>query len=426
MRLSASYIWRLAIVLILLICSIGSSYAQDSISISHNRHWLKKLGDNKLFLSAVSGAPLFGAIALSERTNDKFRSLRNQYIPHFSTHIDDYLPYTPAIAMLGMKMAGVKSRSSWGRLFVSNAVSASLAISCGNAMKNSITYWRPDFGGPNSFPSGHTINGFMIATMFAKEYGYISPWLSAGAYSMATSTAIMRMANNRHWIRDVVVGAGIGILSTEIGYMIADALFKEKGLNVPDKYLFDDLSKPGFISVWFGKNIPLKGYPIDQETPFGLSSGTAIGIEGAYFFNKYIGVGGRWSVSSARAIGKDQKNMEEWVIYYLMSFSNCVYYTMSFSSGVYLSKNLGNRWLLGGKFLGDYVKYPTMRLNGNVIPRDHGFGFGTGASITFRARPNYGLKMFADLNVRPPHSTSEKKFWTSVTCGFAFSFLCPQ
>lgn len=417
---------RSAIAIIMALCCISTSYAQDTLSVSNQKTWLKKVGENKIFLTAISGAPLLGIIAMSEKTNDKFRSLRNQYIPDFSSHVDDYIPYAPAAALLSMKMAGVKSRSSWGRMIVSDALALSLELTSVNTVKNNYTYWRPDLGGPNSFPSGHTANAFMLATMFAKEYGYISPWLTAGAYSVATSTGIMRMANNRHWIRDVIMGAGIGILSTEIGYLIADAIFKERGLNIPDEYNFDELSRPSFLSVYFGKNIPIKGYPIEQETPFGLSSGTALGLEGAYFFNRHIGIGGRWSVSSARAIGKDLDDVEEGLLYYFMSFSDCMYYAMSFSSGMYVSKSLGNRWLLGGKLLGDFVTYPSMNYNGTVVPHDRELGFGTGASITFRARPNYGIKMFADLNVRPSHSTMESELWTSVTCGFAFSFLCPQ
>lgn len=423
---STSFIKRLAVALILALCSISSSYAQDTLSVPPQRSWLKKVGDNKIFLATISGAPLLGAIALSEKTNDKFRSIREQYAPNFNTNIDDYILYAPAVAMLSMKMAGVKSRSSWGRLIISDALAATIATTCDNSMKKHINYWRPDLGGHNSFPSGHTTNSFVIATIFAKEYGYISPWLTAGAYSIATTTGIMRIANNRHWIRDVIMGAGIGVLSTEMGYLIADAIFKEKGLNIPDEYNFDELQKPSFLSVYFGSNIPLNGYPVEQETPFGLSSGTAIGLEGAYFFNKYIGAGARWSVSSSRAVGKDPNDVEEGLLYYFMSFSDCLYYSMSFSSGLYLSKPLGKRWLLGGKLLGDYVSYPTMRYNDTTVPHDHGFGFGTGASITFRARPNYGLKMFADLNIRPPHGSAKEAHWSSITCGFAFSFLCPQ
>ena len=71
----------------------------------------------------------------------------------------------------------------------------------------------------------------MTATMLTREYGHKSPWVGIGAYAVATTTGLMRMANNRHWLSDVLTGAGIGILSTELGYYLADLLFKEKGIN---------------------------------------------------------------------------------------------------------------------------------------------------------------------------------------------------
>ncbi len=36
---------------------------------------------------------------------------------------------------------------------------------------------------------------------------------------MATGVGAMRVMNNRHWISDVMVGAGIGILSTNLAYL---------------------------------------------------------------------------------------------------------------------------------------------------------------------------------------------------------------
>lgn len=41
-------------------------------------------------------------------------------------------------------------------------------------------------------------------------------------------TGLMRMANNKHWLSDVLTGAGIGSLSTELGYFLAGLIFKGK------------------------------------------------------------------------------------------------------------------------------------------------------------------------------------------------------
>ena len=69
----------------------------------------------------------------------------------------------------------------------------------------------------------------MTATMLSKEYGHLSPWVGIGGYGVATMTGLMRIANNKHWLSDVIVGAGIGILATELGYWLTDVLFKAHG-----------------------------------------------------------------------------------------------------------------------------------------------------------------------------------------------------
>jgi membrane-associated phospholipid phosphatase len=64
----------------------------------------------------------------------------------------------------------------------------------------------------NSFPSGHATVAFALATSFAREIK--GTWDDVLFYTMATTTAYARMHDNRHWLSDVVFGAGVGILST--------------------------------------------------------------------------------------------------------------------------------------------------------------------------------------------------------------------
>ncbi|HTJ49908.1 MAG TPA: phosphatase PAP2 family protein, partial [Cyclobacteriaceae bacterium] len=59
---------------------------------------------------------------------------------------------------------------------------------------------------------------FAAATFLAKEYGHKNILYSIGAYTVATGVAACRVLNNRHWLSDVIAGAGIGILSTNIVY----------------------------------------------------------------------------------------------------------------------------------------------------------------------------------------------------------------
>ena len=114
-----------------------------------------------------------------------------------------------------------------------------------DALQTDLNYHVQNLEGNSS---GHTATAFMTASMLVKEYGYKSPWIGIGAYSAATATGLMRMANNKHWLSDVLAGAGIGILSTEMGYYLADLIFKDKGIKrlVRDE-TYGRLDKPSFF-----------------------------------------------------------------------------------------------------------------------------------------------------------------------------------
>jgi membrane-associated phospholipid phosphatase len=53
---------------------------------------------------------------------------------------------------------------------------------------------------------------------------------------MAATTGYLRMYNNRHWLSDIVAGAGIGIASTKISYWlypkIQQKIFKRRPANM--------------------------------------------------------------------------------------------------------------------------------------------------------------------------------------------------
>jgi membrane-associated phospholipid phosphatase len=77
---------------------------------------------------------------------------------------------------------------------------------------------RPNGQSFDSFPSSHTSAAFAAAHFMHKEYGHRSVWYSVGAYSVAVATGGLRIAKDNHWSSDVVAGAGVGILSTELVY----------------------------------------------------------------------------------------------------------------------------------------------------------------------------------------------------------------
>ncbi len=55
--------------------------------------------------------------------------------------------------------------------------------------------------------------------MFNETKDYCLP-LAYSGYLFSTATALLRITNNKHWISDVLAGAGIGILVINIVYYI--------------------------------------------------------------------------------------------------------------------------------------------------------------------------------------------------------------
>lgn len=205
----------------LLFCFQFAGLAQDSLKYDpagnigfHKKSFFRKgmntVLSSKTYQMTYIGLPLIVGGLIVKSEDDHFRRLRNDYMPSFSRHYDDYMQYLPAAVMLGMKIGGIESRSSWSRMLVSDAFSAILMGSVVNTLKRTTLVTRPDGSDRHSFPSGHTATAFMTATMLNKEYGYKSPWIGIGAYTVAAGTGMMRMANNKHWLSDIMVGAGSG------------------------------------------------------------------------------------------------------------------------------------------------------------------------------------------------------------------------
>ena len=384
----------------------------DSLRISTTTNFsrrLDKFSSSRFYQMTYIGVPLIVGGLIVKREDDHFRGLRNEYLPRFNRHLDDYMQYAPAAVMLGMKVAGVQSRSSWGRMLVSDAFSALLMGGVVNTLKQTTNVERPDGSNKHSFPSGHTATAFMTATMFTKEYGHKSPWVGVGAYSVATATGLMRMANNKHWLSDVLTGAGIGILSTEVGYYFADLIFREKGINrFANENMFDRMDKPSFVSLYLGLNIPLSGYDINEEMEFRTSSGSSAGVEGAYFFNPYVGVGGRFTVSNTLIIVNEERA------------ENNTFDAISLCGGSYFSYPLSSQWLIGSKLLGGYVHYPQLELTDRSVSSRSGFCMGSGVSLTFKAKEYYGIRFFLDYNLLPSHSRNSGEYMNMLTLGSSF------
>lgn len=81
--------------------------------------------------------------------------------------------------------------------------------------------WGRGFGKPDgdylSMPSGHATAAFAFATAVTRSVTREAPeharWVGVVTYGSATATAFARIYKDRHWLSDVVGGAGVGIVT---------------------------------------------------------------------------------------------------------------------------------------------------------------------------------------------------------------------
>ena len=407
------------------------------------------------------GVPLFiaGIIAKSEKNAFK-QQTKHSLVTKFKTGIDDYTQFFGPAAVVGLKLAGVEGRSDWPRLLASAGMGYGIMALFVNTIKHTAKEMRPDGSTANSWPSGHTATAFVGATLLHKEYGLTrSPWFSVAGYGVATATGVMRVLNNRHWISDVLSGAGLGILSGELGYAICDLLFKGKGLlrnDIPG--MANIIEHPSFFSISMGIGFGTRDLDFDMSEyawsddmdnmNLKFQTSTAVAAEGAYFFNPYIGVGGRLRVKSTPI--KGWNNIEEYMwndaAWFFTDDNGELYpealaaiddidYTIesdhltefAVDLGAYFNLPLSDRFALGSKLLiGRSIMQELSldaKMSGSALISDGNDGwnvdtsrpfsnewdyftvqgnntmkFGTGISLTYAYKQNFSWKVFLDYD----------------------------
>nr|WP_225738090.1 phosphatase PAP2 family protein [Flavobacterium sp. PL002] len=141
--------------------------------------------------------------------------------------IDDFSQYAPAAAVYGLNAMGIKGKHNLKDRSIILGSSFLLMSATVLILKSSTKIERPDGSSKNSFPSGHTATAFAGAEFLWQEYKDVSIWYGISGYIVASGTGIFRIYNDRHWLTDVAMGAGIGILSTKIAYWTFPLLNKK-------------------------------------------------------------------------------------------------------------------------------------------------------------------------------------------------------
>ena len=69
-------------------------------------------------------------------------------------------------------------------------------------------YYSGGFSPYDSFPSGHTITAFSLASVIAERE---RPWVGVIAYTCAGLCGVSRITQHDHWFSDVIVGGALGV-----------------------------------------------------------------------------------------------------------------------------------------------------------------------------------------------------------------------
>jgi membrane-associated phospholipid phosphatase len=129
--------------------------------------------------------------------------------------IDDALIFLPWASACALDLCGIRSKHSLPDKIAVMATAGALVLGSAFALKEMTRVERPDGSDRHSFPSRHTAIAFAGAELLRQEYGDRSVWYGVAGYGVAVGSGFLRVYHNRHWLSDVAVGAGIGILSAK-------------------------------------------------------------------------------------------------------------------------------------------------------------------------------------------------------------------
>ncbi len=187
-----------------LYCGLLSS--QDSLVVDKNPSYL------------AAGSLVISGLILNDQDikRDVQQWVREQYeIPY--TRADDILQHLPIGFMYLTSILTKQRKEEVYRQTRHLLVTQGLTMGSVWLLKRMTGVSRP-YGGAYAFPSGHTAYAFAGATVMHHTLKEESPWLSYLGFVPALITGAYRIVKDKHWISDVVFGAGLGILMGQLSY----------------------------------------------------------------------------------------------------------------------------------------------------------------------------------------------------------------
>jgi hypothetical protein len=203
------------------------------------RHFRRFASSSFARKAVVPAAFLTWAVLNTEKvdmteTDELLRSEVQKY-PRPQTSIDDHLRHVPALASLSLSLLGIKGKHSTLNQALLFGLTYTINNTITSNLKRMTHVQRPNGQSYDSFPSQHTSAAFSAATLLHKEYGGRSIWYSIAGYGVAATTGGLRIAKDNHWLSDVLAGAGVGIISTELAYWAYPWLHRQLRKSLGDR-----------------------------------------------------------------------------------------------------------------------------------------------------------------------------------------------
>lgn len=215
--------------ILLLVLNFGLIRAQDVPSpwdtvayqnyIKSQAKYKTKLGKSLIVPSIMiaTGLSFIGDFNPVYNSNKAKRDIRKHF-SGFNNSLDDYLIFAPYAEFGILTLLKIKCKNDFINTTILIVKSELFMTAMVFPTKYLSHQLRPDSSDYHSLPSGHTASAFVAATIVHKEFRHLGPWYGVGAYTLATGVAAFRMLNNKHWLSDVVTGAGIGVLAAHLAY----------------------------------------------------------------------------------------------------------------------------------------------------------------------------------------------------------------
>lgn len=365
----------------------------------------------------------FGATAITWSNKQHIKEARDQYIPNFKNKYDDYLQYIPAALTFGLKSAGIKGRNNLKRSTITYATTMGFTALFVNSLKHTTKIMRPDNSSANSWPSGHSAIAFANAGFLDREYGIVNHAYPIIGYTLATATGLGRNLNNRHWVPDVLAGAGFGLLSNHLAYFFIDKIYGNKGDNLSLISNIEGNENPSFLSAKLGFLIAHNQILMSRHGMPKAKIGWEGGLEGAYFFNKHLGVGADIILASFPLQKNETLTIEQQNILddFKLKVNTISIGTLNFGVGPFYAIHLSDKWnimfksLLGFSFgakgaieLQRTEESPNMptAINDKILVatyKPHStFRSVSGAILTFNFTDELGISLFGDYTYSSP------------------------